>query len=287
MQSQASGTIRQLMVNVASTTTSSMLVDLALIQTQCVILQGLQTPLSVLYANNLFTTSDLSTLPNLRSQLSNYVSVVIGADQGGQGGFLSLTQQKEISEIGACLGTIALSNVDEDIAWTKFNISNGVEDEVVGFMNGNIWSSTNINLYNQLNNYGYVFLRKFPNVNGSYWNDSNVSISITNDYSYIENNRVIGKAQRGAYADLFPLLNGPVYFNTDGTIANTTIATYEGAVMPSLLAMKNNGEISNFSVTVDTTSDVQATGILDIVVNIQKVGIARNINVKLGYKKTI
>lgn len=287
MQAQAGGNMRQLMVTSTSTTTAQMLLDVAYIQIQASQLQTQQIPLSVLYSNNLFGTSDLSTLPNLRTQTANYVSVVIGQDAGGQGAWLSLTMGRAITAIGACLGTIAQSNVEEDIAWTQFNISDGIEDETVGFMNGQAYKFSNVSIYNQIDNYGYIFLRKFANKTGSYWNDSHCCIVITSDYAYIERNRVIGKAQRGTYADLFPLLNGPVGFNKDGTIDNTTIAKFEGAPMPTLNTMQSNGEISAYSVTVDTISNVQQTGILNISILIVGVGVARHIKVLLGYTKSI
>lgn len=287
LMGQSKGSIRLLMTTAASTTTSAMLSDLDLIQAQCVTLQAGETPISVLYSNNLYATTDLSTLPNLRAKSDNYLSVVASQDCGGQGAFLSLTNGFAVTNIGACLGTCALAPVEEDIAWTKFNISNGIENEIVGFMNGQVWNSVNTGVYNQLNTYGYIFLRKFSNISGSYWNDSHTCINITSDYSYIELNRVIGKAQRAAYADLFPLLNGPVYFNSDGTIATITISTYEDALAPALKAMVNDGEISKYSITVDTTSNVQQTGILNIEVLIINVGTARNINVLLAYAKTI
>ncbi len=287
MQSQANGTIRQLMVTATSTSTSAMLTDLAYLQAQAVLCAANQTPLSILYSNNLYGTTDLSTLPNLRALTDNYTSVVIGQDAGGQGAWLSLTMGRAITAIGACLGTIALSNVDEDIAWTKFNVSNGIEDETVGFMNRSIFKFSNVSIYNQLDSYGYIFLRKFANRTGSTWNDSHTCITITSDYSYIERNRVIGKAQRGTYSALFPLLNGPIGFNNDGTIDNVTISTYDDAVIAPLELMKKAGEISNYKVTVDRISNVQSTGILNISVLIIGIGVARNISVLLGYTKTI
>ncbi len=287
MQAQANGEIKQLMVTSTSTTTAQMLLDVAYIQIQAAQLQVQKTPLDVVYSNNLFGTSDLSTLPNLRALTANFVSVVNGQDAGGQGAWLSLTMQRAITQIGACLGTIALSNVEEDIAWTRFNISNGIENEVLGFMNGQLWKASNISIYNQLNNYGYIFLEKQPGFVGSYWDDSHTCISITSDYSYIERNRVINKAQRGTYIDLLPLLNGPVYFNKDGTIANVTISTYQDAPMRTLEDMKKKGEISDYSITVDEISNVEQSGILNISVLIIGVGVARKIRCFLGYTKTI
>lgn len=286
MVSKTNGEIKQLMVT-NSNDIESLEGNIATIQNVCLFLQSIQIPISVLFSCNLYDTTNLATLPNLRQQSAYYVSTVISSDQGGQGGWLNLTLAKAVSNIGACLGTVALAEVEQDIAWTKFNISNKKENEIVGFLNRQVWNSSNIAIYNQLNSYGYIFLRKFPSLAGSYWNDSHTNITLSSDYSYIERVRVISKAQRGAYGDLIPLLNGPVYFNNDGTLANTTVATYEGAPMNTLENMKKKGEISNYAVIVDTISNVQQDGVLNITVKIIGVGVARNIVVSLGYSKTI
>lgn len=288
MVAQSNGEIKQLMVAGTSTSTSTMLSDMDLIQAQCSLLQSLQMPISVIYANNLYGTSDLSTLPNTRAKSDNYVSAVIGQDGAGLGAWLSITNGKAVPQLGTCLGTIAKNKVSDSIAWVgQNNISNGVECEVAAFVNGQKYKFSNVSLYNQLDNYGYLYVGKFQNRSGSYWNSSSTAISVSSDYSYIERNRTIGKCQRLAYSDLLPLLNGPVYFNNDGTIATVTQQAFEGAVLNNLEAMKNNNEISNYEVTVDTTSNVQSTGVLNITIKIIGVGVARNITVYLGYTKSI
>ena len=287
MASQANGTIRQFMFNSTATSTATMLSEIDLIQAQGVVLFNNYTPASFLYSPNFNGITDLSTLPNIRAKSDNYVSVVIGQDGGGQGAWLSLTTAKSISVIGAALGAVSLAKVSEDIAWVaKFNISNGTEDETLAFINKNLWNTlygTSKSLIQQLDNYGYIFLKKLSNVSGSYFNDSHCAISVTSDYAYIENNRTIDKAIRNAYMELSSLIAGPVFFNPDGTLSPITVATFEDSAKPSLDAMVSNNELSGYSITVDTTQKVQQTGILVITIQLLGVGVARQIQVNIGF----
>lgn len=287
LQSEANGEIRQFMVYSGATTSSSMMSEIDKVQARCEELFDNYTPASVIYAADFSRITDLSTLPNVRSKSDNYVSVLISQDGGKLGAFLALTTGKAVPTLGACLGALSYAKVSEDIAWVqKFNISDGSECETVAFSNGKLWNSlyaTSKTLLNQLDNYGYVFLKKLNNVSGTYFNDSHCAVSITSDYAYIENNRTISKAVRNAYLELAPLIAGPIYFNADGTMNDISIATYENASKPSLDAMIQNGELSGYSITVDRTVNVQTTGKVVLTIKLLGVGVARNIQVSIGF----
>lgn len=296
MQSQANGAIRQFMIQSTATSTSTMLSELDLIQTQANTLFNNYTPASVLYSPNFYSITDLSTLPNIRSKNDPKVSVIIGQDAGSLGAFLSISSGKSVPTLGAALGAVSLSKVSEDIAWvSKFNISNGTEDETIGFINN---TSTNLSTWNsvygntkslltQLDNYGYIFLKKLNNVSGSYFNDSHCAVSVTSNYAYIENNRVIDKVVRNSYLELSPLIAGPVYFNSDGTLSDISISNFEDSVKPSLDAMVQAGEISAYKINVDPRQNVQATSNIVVTIQIVGVGVSRNITVNLSYALSI
>jgi hypothetical protein len=291
MQSQASGSIRQFMLASSATQSSVMLTEIDKLQTQGVAMFQNYTPASIVYAFNTSGISDLSTMPNIRAKSDNYVSVCIGQDAGGLGAWLAKTTGKSCSVKGALLGAISLAAVDEDIAWVqKFNISDGVEDETIGFGNGQSWNTlygTLKSLLVQLDNYGYIFLKKVNNISGSYFNDSHCAISVTSDYAYIENNRTIDKAVRNVYLELAPMIAGPIYFNADGTLADVTVFSFQNNTKPSLDAMVGAGEISAYKVVVDRNQKVQQTGVVVLTIQIVGVGVARNITVNIGYALSI
>lgn len=287
LQSQSGGQIRQFMYNSTATSTSTMLSEIDALQARGNDMFNNYTPASIVYAPNFYSISDLSTLPNLRAKSDNYVSVVIGQDGGNLGAWLSLSTAKSVSCLGACLGAISSAKVSEDIGWVgKFNISDGSEDEKIAFLNKQLWTNlygTQKNLLTQLDNYGYIFLTKLNNVSGSYFNDSHTAISITSDYAYIENNRTIDKAIRNAYQDLTPLIKSPISFNDDGSISDISKVGFENAPSANLNAMVAAGEISNYSISVDTTENTLSTGVVKLTIKLLGIGVARNIQVNIGF----
>lgn len=246
-------------------------------------LEAQKQPMSVLFAPSIinFTTSGL---PNLSVYSANKVSVVISQDAGNLGKFLFDTQEVTISNIGNALGTVSLSNVHENIGWVgKFNQSNGFELESIGFGNGQRYESTSDNLLSALNDRRYIFLRKFPNLVGSYFNDSHTAIALSSDYSYIERNRTIDKAIRGIYLNLLPLLNSPLTLTADGKLSNGTVAYLESQASISINEMIRKGEVSAASVTIDPNQDVITTSEVVVSIELVPIGTARSIVVNIGY----
>jgi hypothetical protein len=132
-----------------------------------------------------------------------------------------------------------------------------------------------------------IFLKKHTGISGSYFNDSHTAITQTSDYAQIENNRTIDKAIRGINTSLLPSLNSPLQLNADGTLSETTIAYFESQAGVSLDAMVRDAEISAFEVTIDPAQDVLATSKIIIAVAIVINGVARYIEVPIGFKPSL
>jgi hypothetical protein len=133
----------------------------------------------------------------------------------------------------------------------------------------------------------YVFLRKFPNLSGSFFNDNKTAIASTSDYAFINENRVIDKAIRGIDASLLPSLNSPLLLNSDGTLANSTIAYLESQAVINTDQMIRDNEVSAVGVLINPLQNVLTTGTLNVTVNIVPVGVARNIVVNIGFKTSL
>lgn len=285
MQETADGKIRQLGVFKDGSFSAG---DTTTIQSVCNTLASLHKPLSVIYAGNIYGTTDLTTLANLASYTNPNVSAVIGQDGAGQGNYLYQTQAKSITCLGATLGAVALAKVSEDIAWvSKFNISNGYECDTLVFANGTPVKTTSQSTLNTLDNYRYIFLIKYVGIAGSYFNDSHTAIAVTSDYAYIENNRTIDKAVRGIYSSMLPSLNSPLSLNANGTLKDTTVAFFESEAAINLEQMVRNNELSAFDVTIDPTQNVLSTSNLTIAVKLVPVGVARQITVNIGFTLSI
>jgi len=285
VQTAAQGAIRQFGVYVDSKAYA--VGDLSLIQTVCNGMDVAKTGVSVVYAGNIAAVTDLTTLSDLSLLNNNKVSVTIAQDGAGLGAQLYAATGKSITDLGACLGAVALSAVQEDIAWVaKFNQSSGTELETLAFANGTLLSNAVVTgtFLDAIDLKRYIFLRKLPNRAGSYYNDNHCAIAQSSDYAYINDNRVIDKAIRGVDSDLLPSLNAPLLLNADGTLANSTIAALESQGVASANQMVRDGEISSVTVTIDPTQVVASTSTLIVAVDIVPIGVARNIIVNIGYK---
>jgi hypothetical protein len=283
----ANGKIRQIGIYTQRTFTTA---DVQAIQIVCDTLDASITPISVLLAEDLSSITNLSLLSDLSSLNSSKVSVVLGQDAGGDGNRIAWGINKSVTVLGALLGAVSLAKVNEDIAWvSKFNISDGKECEVIGFANGVPYSdaSNSTQLISVTDSKRYIFLRKLANVNGSFFNDSHTSILINSDYAYIENNRTIDKAIRGVYSDLIPNLNSPILLNSDGTMADSTIAYLESQATISTNQMVRDIEVSAVGVKIDPNQNVASTSTINVTVDIVPIGTARNIIVNIGFKTSL
>ena len=284
MQNFSNGKIRQIGVYKDAAAFAS--ADIQTIHAICNASVLAHKEIIALYGADISATSDVSTLADLSQLTSNYCSAVISQDGAAKGALLYLAYGKSITTLGATLGAVALATVSQSIAWvSKFNISNGTECDVVAFANGVLFSNavvTDAYLTN-MQNMRYIFLRKFVGVAGSFFNENSTAIATSSPYAYIADNRTIQKATRNIYANLIQSLNGPITLNADGTLSNEAIAYYTALAQSPLNQMIRNGEISAQSVTINSTQNILATGILTINVNIVQVATGRNLNVNIGY----
>lgn len=260
--------------------------DLQALSNACVVSDTAHKPLSALYSANLVGTAQVSSLPDLSTQLANKTTPVIGMDAGGRGWFLFKTTGKSVPALGAALGMAAFVKVSESIGWVdKCNASDGIELNEVAFANGQLLSDPAISdtLLDAINDRRYTFLKKYVGSDGSYFNGGTTAISVSSDYAYLENNRTIDKAIRGIYSSLLPSLNGPIKLNADGTLSENTTAAFESAASINLDQMVRDGEISAFDVFVNPNQNVLQTNNLIVTVELVINGVARTITVPIGF----
>lgn len=281
LQNYANGECKQvLFFEPLVTFTTTKVVQLQAIATT---LLTAKTPAQIILANNLNGVT-LSALTNLNAVAGSSVSVCIGQDGGNLGLTLAKGNAKSITCGGAMLGAISLANVQEDIAWVgKFNLSNAVELETLAFANGVLYSDQTKVLLDQLNDFRFVFLLKQRAIAGSYFNDSHNACVVSSDYAYIENNRVINKSIRLLDLALTPYLNSNIDLNSNGTISDLSIEVFTSACNVELESMKRNNNISDYSVSINPAQNILSTGLLTIGVVLIPKGVARNINVNIGF----
>ena len=84
-----------------------------------------------------------------------------------------------------------------------------------------------------------------------------------------------------------PQLASPLVVNADGTLTDDVVAYYETLCARALDVMQRDSEISAYSVTIDPTQDVLSTSTLEITVKVVPVGVARQIEVNVGFAVSI
>lgn len=288
MQAFADGKIRQIGIWSSAALDVD---DLEDIQDACDDLYDDHMPLYIVYSPNLAAVSDLTTLPDLRAEKRDNISVIIGQDGGNEGlalfedtgGFNSL---KSVGTLGATMGAISKAAVHESIAWVgKFDMTQGDSElDVPALGNGDLIKDLSSATIASLNEKGYVFLLKHVGISGSYYNDSNNCADITSDYNHLELVRTIDKAIRNIRTYMLPELNRPVYVDPQSGKLTVDMVTYlEDKAGQALLEMERAGELSGYRVTINPEQDIITSGELEIVVAKVPVGVARAIKIKIGY----
>lgn len=258
-------------------------------------LGALNIPLSILLSVKV-ENSEMTSLPNLHELNAERVSVVIGQDKGGRGGFVASTNPS-VSCIGAVLGAVAKAKVGESIGWVeKQNLVStayekaltGGEEKAreldsIGFCDGSAIGDYTPQQLEAINEKGFLFLIKHTGTTGSYCNDSFTATSLESDFAYIENNRTIDKAIRGIHKVLLPKISGPIIIDPDtGKLENSAVAGLESLCDEVLDQMVRESEISGYQVKINPNQQVLKTSKLEVVVRIIPTGTLRKIEVKIG-----
>lgn len=285
LQYFADGEIRQVAfynpLSAFSTTTCNTL------QTHATTLEGESMPLSIIYAGNFQALANIGALADLKALSNKNVSVVIGEDGANEGKALADALSYSITNIGATLGTIALAEVFRNIGHVgRFNQVDGAEFDVPALALGTtttLVKDQSSSSLDSLHDKGYIFLKKYTGYAGTFHNDAPTTIANTSDYATIENNRTMDKAVRGIRSYLLPFQNAPLYVNEDGTLTEDVIALYKNETERALEQMEKEGEISKFSVTINPAQDVLSTSKISIAVKVVPVGVAREIEVNIGF----
>jgi hypothetical protein len=285
LQNFSGGEIRQIgFYNVLSAFSTA---NLTTIQSSCTTLEGINKPVQVLYACNFQAIATIGALADLRALSCKNVSVVIGEDGDNLGSALAISETKSVTCIGSALGVLSASKVNENLGWIeKFNVvENGEFNEPALAITSATFLVKNQSqsALDGVNDKGYIFLNKQVGIDGTYFNDSPTAISETSDYAYIENNRTIDKAIRNVRVFLLPSLNSPLYVNQDGTLSEDVISKFKNDCERALERMDIDGEISDYKVIINPLQDVLTTSKLSIAIKIVPVGVAREIEINIGF----
>jgi hypothetical protein len=286
MQNFAVGDIRQLSVFEKNVAFSA---------AQCAALQAIATandnvykPLQIILNAEISATGSVADLVTLATQTAPNVSVCIAQDGANGGYHIYKATGKSVGAVGAMLGAISFAKVNESIGWVaKFNMALGSELDTIAFSNGQFYSVLAESQFDSLNDFAYIFLRKFVGISGSYWSDSKTTVTPTSDYATIENNRVYQKISRNVRANMLPAVSGPIYVQADGTLTAATIKYFETLANNPIVQMEADGEVSAHKVIINPNQNVLATSTLELTLQNVPVGVARTIKINVGFVKSV
>lgn len=262
--------------------------DITAIQGVADALDGVNAPLSVLYAPKVSSVKGLST--EIAGANQCRVSVVISQAGSGRGAELfadetNKSAKSSVSTIGVILGLLSKAAVHQSISWVK-NFPTGVS--IPAFGDGTLYRNLDNALVEQLDAARYIFLVTHVGQAGSYVNDSHTMDAAISDYAMIENVRTMDKAVRGIRTYLTPELGGNVYVDAgSGKLQPYSVTHLETTANKALEDMEKAGELSGFKVEIDPEQDVLSTSTVEIVIKQVSVGVMRRIKVKIGYAKSV
>lgn len=242
---------------------------------------------SVLYAanmNSIVAVTGWNSVVDLRTKTARKVTVVACESGSGYGYTLQQAKSTSISMLGCALGATSKASVEQSIGNPSFfNISDGTECETLCMANGDLVSDLTPAVLGGLKDKGFLVARKYlPDLSGSYFERCPTSISATNDFAFMENNRVVDKAIRGVRAALIPQLNSSVGLKQDGTLTDDAVGYYQDLAQKVLDDMRVAGNISAGKALVNPDQNILSTSTLTVSVQIVPVGIAETIVVNIG-----
>jgi hypothetical protein len=267
--------------------------DLEALQTVVNRCRDVDSPVSCIYTANLKAVTDLNTLLNLNTVNAESVMVVISGDASPQSkGFeLHNTSSKSVSDLGAFIGMKSKGKVNNAISNVSlFNFSDGVNNESLMFSNGQLYQNTAISQLGLLDDYRYVFLRKFNATNrltGSYANRDSNATNVSNEYNRGFMIDVYNKASRILREVYLEALSADIFLNADGTLQEWQIQSLQALGNDGLANMVNAGEISAADVLIDPTQNIRANNKLKVKARLVRNGVAEDIEIELGYVTSI
>lgn len=286
MQNAANGEIKQMGVYYKSTSFATSHANA--IQSVCNALSTANKPISsVCIAGEISGTANVTSLTNLHLLSDKNVSVTIAQDGANLGYHLFKATGKSITNLGEFVGAVALSKVSESIAWFgKFQVAT-TELDTIHFANGQAYLDLSDSTITNLDSYGYCFLRKVQDLNGTFHNRPYTAISSTSDYAFVYSNRTIDKAVKNVRATVLPAVGSNVKVNSDGTLSPDAINYFKTLAEQGLDNLLRVQELSDYNVIIDPSQDILATSTLEITVELLPLGVADFITVNIGFTNAL
>lgn len=198
-----------------------------------------------------------------------------------------ITKASNYSAMGLRLGRAAKDPVNRNPGRVKSGPIVG--DGPVSLSGGTLISSMLSADLNTLNDRGFSFLLRHVKRSGAYINDDPTCVELTSDYVYVSRSRTINKASAIAYDVYLEELNDEASFDpSTGKLAPEFAKGLQAEIETAIqVQMVDLGELNAVRANVNLDQDTITTDKVAITLNLQPKGTNRNIEVTLGFTKTI
>ncbi len=232
----------------------------------------------------------VQNLHAITNVVAPHVSVTVLADPTISAKAAIYNGYAAVEDVARLIALAALSqNIGENIE--LFNLNDEAEGvfSTCGLSNNKTLAEMSDTDPNTLHATGAIFGEIVPGLNGFYLNDAFTCTSLTSDYAYIENNRVIMSALEAARIKLLPHVNSRIKIDpTNGQMTDTDRSGLEdiasGAVDAKMNAGKDNADISgNADAWIDPATNLLTGDKLIVKLSMIPLAIGREIELSVGF----
>jgi hypothetical protein len=186
--------------------------------------------------------------------------------------------------VGTLAGRIAASPVQRNIG----RVATGALAPVSMFI-ASMKVDQAMSVVDALYTKGYICPRIYVGLSGYYLVDDPLAVAETDDYAHLTARRTVDKAARIAYQTLLQFLLDEIEINTDGTMLNPVLKSWQAAVEDAINSqMSAAGELSVVNGSgckffIDPTQNVLATSKVVGTLKVRPFGYGRDIVANIGF----
>lgn len=233
---------------------------------------NLYAPIFVILEGRHFESA--ADAPDLKLLAYNRVGVFIGDVVTGSAN----------AAVGTLAGRIAASPVQRNIG----RVATGALAPVSMFI-ASMKVDEAMSVVDALYAKGYICPRIYTGLSGYYLVDDPLAVAATDDYAHLTARRTVDKAARIAYVTLLQFLLDEIEVNTDGTMQDPVLKSWQAAVENAIdTQMTAFGELSvvdgsGCKFYINPSQNVLATSKVEGTLKVRPFGYPRDIIVNIGF----
>lgn len=229
-------------------------------------------PVRILISGNNFTGT-ITDLKDYKTTKNNRVLCLLSNTAGGK-----------VASVGLALGRLARTPVQRNLG----RVADGPVEQIAAYFTNGAKVESLQSGWDAIYNKGYTFLRSFVNKSGYFFTDDKTLTEDVDDFNSLARGLVMDKAIVLAYLTLVENLLDEIEVAEDGKIHPAIVKSWQAQVENVLQArMIAEANLSNASCYIDENQNILSTGKMNVVVRLQPVGYASQIEVNIGFTTSI